>query len=96
MGAENEEKPEMRQILSVAAIAVTVAAVPAFATQDNDGADSQRRICRTLQSTGSILPPRRQCRTQAEWDQLTKNSQRALDARANSPLDPSSSGSSGQ
>ena len=77
----------MRLVLSVVVIAAGLAAVPAAASQNN-GANGQgaepareRRVCRPVASTGSIMPARRQCKTQAEWDDADRTAQRNLERR---------------
>ncbi|HEY0116986.1 MAG TPA: hypothetical protein VGB54_14835 [Allosphingosinicella sp.] len=80
----------MRSVLKFATLAAIVAAVPAFAAGgQNNGPQKEeakeRRICRSLQSTGSILPPRRRCLTQAEWEEQAENARRAMD-RSNGPV----------
>ena len=42
---------------------------------------SERRICRNEESTSSRLGTRRVCRTAAEWEALTRNTDRDLRQR---------------
>jgi hypothetical protein len=86
----------VRLALTVAAVAVSLAAVPAVASQNsndnnNRPADRERKICRSAPDTGSILAPRRQCRTQAEWDELSRRAERTLQ-RSNENTGTSSMG----
>ena len=47
-------------------------------------ADPNRRICRTPAATGSILTPRRECHTRAEWAEIQeRNNADARNAIAN-------------
>ena len=59
----------MRTLTFTTAIAVMFAAGPAFAGQDkkaDDPANAEKRICRKVEVTGSIMG-KRECRTAAEW-----------------------------
>lgn len=37
-----------------------------------DAPQKERRICRKLADTGSLIARKRECRTAAEWDQLAQ------------------------
>lgn len=65
----------------VPVLALLALATPALAHQDADGgADkkpkAEKKICRALISTGSIVG-KRECRTKAEWDAMSDRSTNA-------------------
>lgn len=61
--------------------ALVAVAAPASAFEATDAAQppaakpvKEKKVCRTETGTGSIMP-KRTCRTRAEWDALTQQSQ---------------------
>ena len=48
-------------------------------TGQAQGASGERRICRTITRTGSRLARERVCRTQAEWDQVTRTARQTTE-----------------
>ncbi len=67
----------------VPVLALLVLATPALAHQDADGgadkkAKAEKKICRALVSTGSIMG-KRECHTKAEWDAMSDRSTNARD-----------------
>jgi hypothetical protein len=51
-------------------VALTAIALPAVA-QDNDAPKKEeKKICRAVATTGSILGGKRQCHTKAEWNEI--------------------------
>lgn len=59
----------MRVVSAVLLTALTLTAVPAFA-DDTKPADTEKKICRRIETTGSILGGKRQCHTKAEWKSI--------------------------
>ena len=50
---------------------------PALADEPAEAAP-ERKICKTERATGSLTRSRRICMTQAEWDQLRRDTQKDL------------------
>lgn len=62
------------------------AAEPSAATAAKPAADGDRVICRQLPRTGSRIPPKRMCRTAAEWAESERTSREEFDhAKFTSP-----------
>lgn len=55
--------------LFVASMAAAAMAVQNTQAPAND--DSQKKVCKRVESTGTILP-KRDCRTKAEWEAIAK------------------------
>ncbi|WP_137864519.1 MULTISPECIES: hypothetical protein [unclassified Sphingomonas] len=65
----------------VPVLALLALATPALAHQDADGAAdkkaaSEKKICRAVVATGSIMS-KRECHTKAEWDAMSDRSTNA-------------------
>lgn len=66
----------MRLVLAVSACLI-LSATPAIAKDKADTpADPDKKICRTLEETGSILP-KRVCHTAAEWKSIDTANERS-------------------
>ena len=64
-------------------LALLALAAPA-AAQDGPSAGTakkEKKICRAVATTGSILGGKRQCHTKAEWDAISEQSRLARDKR---------------
>jgi hypothetical protein len=74
----------MPRSVTSACLAALLMCVPATAMADPevtpavDKAAKEKKICKSDVSTGSIMP-KRTCRTKAEWDAITAQSQADLD-----------------
>jgi hypothetical protein len=68
----------------LAAVAAFAVAAPAMAAdkeqKDDKDAPKEKKICRNEMVTGSLIAKRRICKTQAEWDQLARDTKYSLDA----------------
>ena len=65
---------------TLGAIAVlAVISAPGLAAGGQPEAEQEKKICKTERSTGSLTRSRRICMTQAEWDQLRRDTKRDLD-----------------
>ena len=67
-------------LLSMSVTALGAGAAAAAGDGKADAKDPSRRVCRMITPTGSRLAIR-SCRTQAEWDAITKQSQEGADAQ---------------
>jgi hypothetical protein len=68
--------------LATAPASAEVAAAAETTPPAKSAEDSNKRICRTYQSTGWRTRPARVCRTRAEWAELAKdNEQEVRDLR---------------
>jgi hypothetical protein len=56
-------------------IAAGIIAIQPATAADNSGAtsaDGDKKICRRIETTGSIMPGKRVCRTKSEWAQIDR------------------------
>ena len=67
----------MRNWLLTVAAAITLSA-PGLAADEQAQPDPQKKICKTERTTGSLTRSRRICMTRAEWDQLSRDTQKDL------------------
>ena len=68
-------------------LAAAMAAAPALAQeQQRQDSGTERQICRTVSTTGTILRSRRECRTAAEWRLLERGARDSLNGVG--PRDP--------
>jgi hypothetical protein len=54
-------------------IAATIIGIQSSASADNNAvtpADGNKKMCRRIETTGSIMPAKRVCRTKSEWAQI--------------------------
>jgi opacity protein-like surface antigen len=68
----------MSRIL-LAAAAALVCASGAIAADNVRHRDPNKRICRTIDETGSRLNKSRACHTQAEWDELRRQTKQKIE-----------------
>ncbi|RYD48935.1 MAG: hypothetical protein EOP60_14790 [Sphingomonadales bacterium] len=61
-------------------VALTVIATPALAQQSAEAPKPEKKICRPVATTGSILGGKRECRTKAEWAALAERDRDQRDA----------------
>jgi hypothetical protein len=68
-------------LAAVAAFAVVAPAMAADREQKDDkDAPKEKKICRNEMVTGSLIAKRRICKTQAEWEQLARETKESMDA----------------
>ena len=68
-------------LAAVAAFAVVAPAMAADREQKDDkDAPKEKKICRNEMVTGSLIAKRRICKTQAEWEQLARDTKESMDA----------------
>ena len=76
----------------VSVLALLAFAVPAIAQETPPEKPAEKKICRAVQTTGTILGGKRECHTKAEWDKIRaadqENAARALDRRRQSGSSP--------
>jgi hypothetical protein len=65
-------------LFAVALAADSPATIPVATNQPKTTEASEKKICRSDHSTGSIIP-KRVCHTQAEWDQMEAEGHQMLD-----------------
>lgn len=66
----------MRFLAIVLAAAVIAPGIAAAAEQPRS--ERQRRVCRTVQETGTRIRSPRVCQTQEEWDRITEEAREDL------------------
>jgi hypothetical protein len=69
----------MNAPLLLAAGAAMLIGTAAHAADDSKHRDPNRKICRTLAETGSRLNRARACHTQAEWDELRRQTKAKIE-----------------
>ena len=74
----------MKASFVLAAVAAVLIGTAANAAEDSKQKDPNRKICRTISETGSRLNRTRACHTQAEWDELRRQSKAKLEQLQNS------------
>lgn len=75
------------RIVNVALLAAFLAApvaafaqtAPAAATDGKDKKDPNRMVCRTMDTTGSRLGKKKECRTAAEWAEMQAQERRDVE-----------------
>jgi hypothetical protein len=63
----------------ISLLAVLAFAAPAIAQETPTEAPQDKKICRAVQSTGSILGAKRECHTKAEWTKIRAANQENVD-----------------
>jgi hypothetical protein len=66
----------MRHFNILAAVAATVLMGGAAVARDQGEAPKEKKICRTSEDSTSRIAPKRICRTKAEWEQGSDETQR--------------------
>lgn len=78
--------------LVLSALAFPAAAQQAQTTQPKKLSDPNRTICRRAAPTGSLVPAKKDCRTQAQWDAEAttgnRNTREMMDRQSSSAQGP--------
>ena len=74
----------MKAPLVLATVAALLFATAANAAESPKHRDPNKKICRTLSETGSRLNRSRACHTQAEWDELRRQTKAKIENIQNS------------
>ena len=69
----------MKAPLVLAAAAALLTGAAANAAEGSKQKDPNRKICRTISETGSRLNRTRACHTQAEWDELRRQTKAKIE-----------------
>ena len=68
--------------LAIAALVAGLSVVGTAASADTPTPPSEKKICRSVEVTGSIMP-KRTCHTKAEWAQIDTANARAVENARN-------------
>ena len=61
-------------------VALTAIATPALAQQSAEAPKPEKKVCRAVATTGSILGGKRECHTKAEWAAIAERDRGQRDA----------------
>ncbi|WP_448586584.1 hypothetical protein [Thermaurantiacus sp.] len=75
IGRRSPETENPMRRLAILASLLSAQALAAPVPNPTDPDDGTRIICRREVPTGSLIPTRKACRTQAQWDALARGSQ---------------------